>query len=72
MMSNIKINNLAASLKQIRNNCGDTQGTIAALLNVEVRTIVNYENGSREPDIDKLVCLANHFQVSLDRLITGK
>lgn len=65
-------NHFPILLKQFRNDRGYTQKTIADLLDVTVRTIVNYENGLREPDIQKLVKLANFFNVSLDKLIAGK
>lgn len=58
-------------LKHLRNHHNVKQKELAVLLSVGIRTIVNYENGSREPNIDGLNCLANYFGVSLDYL-TGR
>lgn len=56
-------------LYKLRNNKGVTQKELAEALKVTVRTITNYENGSREPDIATLVELASYFSVSVDYLI---
>jgi transcriptional regulator with XRE-family HTH domain len=46
-----------------------TQRQLAEALRVTVRTITNYENGSREPNIATLIALADYFDVSLDYLV---
>jgi len=56
-------------LKELRLQQNIKQKDLAAILSVGIRTIVNYENGSREPTISALILLADYFCVSMDYLI---
>jgi transcriptional regulator with XRE-family HTH domain len=46
-----------------------TQKQLAEHLGVTIRTITNYENGSREPNIKTLIALAQLFDVSVDYIV---
>jgi transcriptional regulator with XRE-family HTH domain len=56
-------------LLEIRNSKGMTQKQLAERLGVTIRTITNYENGSREPNIKTLIALTQIFGVSADYLL---
>jgi transcriptional regulator with XRE-family HTH domain len=56
-------------LLEIRNSKGMTQKQLAEKLGVTIRTITNYENGSREPNIATLKELALIFDTSIDYLV---
>ena len=45
------------------------QGDLAKILNVAQTTVSGWENGSRTPDNDMLMTLANYFDVSTDYLL---
>ncbi len=56
-------------LRQLRQQSPLMQKDIAEALGVSVITIRQYEQGSREPNIEKLLKLATIFNVSLDDLL---
>ena len=58
-------------LHELRKARGMTQKELSEALGVTIRTVTNYENGSREPNIATLIKLADLFDVSLDYL-TGR
>lgn len=60
---------LAERLKSIRKLKSKTQQDVANFLNVSRANYGYYETGSQLPPIDKLVLIAEYFQVSLDYLI---
>lgn len=62
----LQLGELLAELRQDRNL---TQREISELLHVSVGTISNYEKGAHYPDVEKLVVLANFFDVSTDFLL---
>ena len=55
-------------LKQCRLQNGLSQKAVATFLEVSERAYQHYELGTREPNIDTLVKLADLFNVSLDYL----
>ena len=59
-------------LTRIREEKGLTQKELGRLVGVAEATISNYENGKRDPKLDKLVALADALNVSLDELVRGK
>jgi transcriptional regulator with XRE-family HTH domain len=59
----------AKRLKLIRESEGVTQKQLADHLGVTIRTIVNYENDSREPKFVQLVAIARYFNVGIDYLL---
>lgn len=56
-------------LKRQREICGYTQKQISDYLGVSTITIRQYEQGTREPNIEKILKLAVIFNVSLDDLM---
>lgn len=59
-------------LKSLRLIKGVTQKEIAARLGVGQTTVANYEKGLRIPDTDKLLSIAEFFDVSIDYLLCRK
>lgn len=56
-------------LKQLRIENGLKLKDVAAALNVTIRSINRYEDGTREPSIDMLVRFCKLYDVSADYLI---
>lgn len=60
---------LNINLKLIRENKGYTQKEVAVALNMLDNRMINwYENTGAMPPYDKLIALANYYDVSLDEL----
>lgn len=57
---------LLAELRQDRNL---TQDQLAKIIFVTAGTISNYENNIHFPDVEKLICLADYFDVTTDYLL---
>lgn len=58
-------------LKEFRIENNYTQGQVAKYLNITQQAYANYEKGKRLPDIEKLIMLADLYNVSLD-ILTGR
>lgn len=58
-------------LKELRNSKNIIQKDIADYLEISVRAYQHYETGTRFPDFQGLIKLANFYDVSLD-YITGR
>ena len=56
-------------MAELRQDRGLTQKELGKALSVSTGTISNYENGVHYPDLEKLVQLADYFQVSTDYLL---
>lgn len=56
-------------LKQLRVESFLLQKEIAQILGVSVRTFQGWETARTEPNIEKLIALADLFEVSLDYLL---
>ncbi|MGX7203422.1 hypothetical protein BCR22_13465 [Enterococcus plantarum] len=56
-------------LKQLRTEKKMTQQTIADLVGVNRATYTNWENGKREPELDKVVELATELNSTVDYLL---
>lgn len=56
-------------LKQLRISNNLTQGDLADILGIKATTIANYESNRNEPSFNKLIMLANYFDVSCDYLL---
>lgn len=63
------MSNLKERLKELRLAKQLKQNEFAKHLDISDRTVRHYENGDREPDIDKLIEIADFFEVSLDYLV---
>lgn len=57
------------NLKKARENAGMTQAQAAEAIGVSDGTYKNYEQGKREPNGDKMVIIANIFNVTTDYLL---
>ena len=60
---------LGDRLKQLRKLKNVMQKDIAKEFGVVVRAYQRYEYGDREPNLAKLIALADYFDVSLDYLV---
>ena len=56
-------------LKELRLESGLCQSELASKLNVNQRTISNWEKNIREPNIDMIIKIAQLFDVSTDYLL---
>lgn len=55
-------------LKYLRKNNNITQKTISNYLEIHINSYQKYEQGTREPNFDTLLKIANYFNVSIDYL----
>ena len=60
------------NLKQLREEKGVSQATVARELNISRQTYNNYELGKREADYETLLKLAEYFGTSVDCLISNR
>lgn len=60
---------LKKRLKQLRKDLKLNQGEIAEKLNIALTTYANYEQGTRNPDWNMIVKLADIFDCSTDYLL---
>ncbi len=63
------MNKFANRLKELRIEKSYSQSELAKLLNVDQRTISNWENAVREPDFDMLIKITLLFDASADYLL---
>ena len=56
-------------LKKLRQNANLTQGDIAKVFNIPIRTYASYENNERELNSELLIRFADFFNVSTDYLL---
>jgi len=56
-------------LKELREEKGLSQEQLGKEIGFKHNTICNWENGTREPDIDTIEKLCNFFGVSADYLL---
>lgn len=59
-------------LKELRNEKGISQAELGRSIGVERSTICQYEKGSRMPDNNTLIKIADYFGVSIDFLLERK
>lgn len=60
---------LGCRLRQARKYKGLTQDNAAKIIGTTYQTISNYERGTRDPDTETLVKLANLYNTSIDYLV---
>lgn len=63
--------NFANTLKNLREINHVTQEQLAEYLKVSRPTVAGYETKSRQPDYERLVKIAEYFNVSVDYLMRG-
>lgn len=60
---------LSQNLRYLRDKAGEKQKDIAELLEVSEMTVSRYESGENEPEIKKIIKLAEHFNITIDELL---
>lgn len=63
---------LKDQLVKLRKSRSKTQEDIAKILGITRPAYTAYETGTRQPDYDSLIKLANYFDVTVDFLLTGE
>ena len=61
--------NLHIVLRQLRDEQKKTQLELANDLHISQKTYSNYENGTRQPNIETLIDIANYYKTSIDYLV---
>lgn len=64
--------NLGEKLYELRTGKNLSQGDVADALEVSRQSVSKWENNSAVPDLDKIIKLAELFEVSLDELVLDK
>lgn len=59
-------------IKELRIEHKLSQNELGKIINVSGQTILNWENDIYEPSIEKLIQLADYFNVTLDYLVNRK
>ena len=59
---------LGNNIRCLRTAYGETQEQLGLIIGVEKTTISQYENGKREPSIDVLGTIAEHYVISVEEL----
>ena len=65
----MKNNYFGIKLRELRLEKGLSQRKLGKVLGVCNQTVSFWETGSREPDLDALIMIANYFEVSVDFLL---
>ena len=60
-----------ASIYKIRTQASLTQSQFAELFDVSQQAVQKWERGASVPDLEKIVAISKHFDVSLDLLVLG-
>ena len=63
--------NISNTIYQLRTAAKLSQEQFAELFHVSRQSVQKWESGTAQPELDKLVSIAKHFDVSLDALILG-
>lgn len=64
--------NLGENIYRLRTQRNMSQGDLADALEVSRQSISKWENNTSVPDLDKVVRLAQIFEITIDELITGR
>lgn len=62
-------NNFPKNLKYLRNIFGMTQEDVSKIVEKERSLIGHWESGNREPTVDDIIKLSNHFKIPMHDLI---
>ena len=63
---------LGERIIELRNTRGISQADLAEAMGVSRQSVSKWETGASTPDLEKLVKLAEYFQLSLDQLVKGE
>lgn len=61
--------NLGDNIRRVRNEHNETQRELGNAIHVTDTAIANYESGYRQPDLQTLKAIADHYGISIDELI---
>jgi len=64
--------NLGEKIQNLRKSNNKTQDELAEILGVSRQALSKWENGTSNPDIDKIVLLSNYFSVTTDYLLKNE
>ncbi len=68
----VSINQLGSRIRRIRLHNRLTPTEFASTLNIQIKTLSEIENGTKEPTNRLLSTLVGHFAIKEDWLMTGK
>ena len=68
----VSINALGSRIRRIRLDSRLTPTKFASTLNIQIKTLSEIENGTKEPTNRLLSTLVNHFAIKEDWLMMGK
>ena len=68
----VMVEGLSARIREQRKKMGITQGELAIRIGGGIRTVNDYERGTRQPSYAKLLELARQFNVTTDYLLGVK
>lgn len=60
---------IAKNIRDIRKAHGETQSDLAEAINVSEKAVGNYETGTRQPDMQTIQSIAEHYGFPVDRLL---
>lgn len=63
---------LGEHIAELRNAHGISQADLAEAMEVSRQSVSKWETGASTPDLEKLVKLADYFNLTLDQLVKGK
>ncbi len=63
---------MGARIAALRKASGISQAELARILKISPSAVGMYEQGRRQPSVELLTAMADHFGVSLDFLVAGK
>lgn len=72
MQKEIDYRQLGIRVKEIRQNRGITQDSLAAMINCNVSHISNIENCHTKASLNTLLSIANALDVSVDSILSGQ
>ncbi len=64
--------NVGSKIRELRIEKGIRQADLAKILNVDKTTVTKWETNCHLPDFEKLVAIADYFDVSTDFLLGRK
>ena len=64
--------NLGENIYRLRTTKKMSQGDLADALEVSRQSVSKWENNSAVPELDKLIKMAQIFEITMDELVTGK
>lgn len=60
---------ISRNIESLRKTHGETQSELGRAIGVSKQAINNYELGERIPPLDRVIDIANHYDISIDRFL---